>query len=267
MRGTLRYEGKFLISVGAGVLMFVAWQLWGTGLYTSGQQRALDAELSALPRFVARADALPGPPAAFHPGPGDAVFRIQIPAINLNDGKGYVVVQGVGKQQLATGPGHYPSCGPNFKPPLCTDYPEVWPGQDGRVVISGHRTTYLAPFLHIDQLKDGDEIIVTSQWGRFTYVVYEQRSVDDSDTSIVVPRPVSTNSFSPLATLLDPPADDSSRSRACKPEATTPPAKAGGVLCRDQLRALLFLGRGALLRGRGTARPTVDATLTSVTVG
>lgn len=208
MKETLRYIGKFSISVGAGVLMFVAWQLWGTGLYTSSQQRTLESELSRLPRFVAHADAPPGPPASFQPTPGDPVFRIQIPAIELNDGKGYVVVQGVGREQLATGPGHYPSCGNQFKAPLCTQYPEVWPGQAGRVVVSGHRTTHLAPFLHTDQLTKGNEIIVTSQWGNFTYIVYDQRSVDDSDTSIVVPRP---GKYELVLTTCDPPGSASRR--------------------------------------------------------
>ncbi len=41
VRPYLRIFGKFLISVGVGVLLFVAWTLWGTGLYTAGQQERL----------------------------------------------------------------------------------------------------------------------------------------------------------------------------------------------------------------------------------
>ena len=43
-----------------------------------------------------------------------------------------------------TAPGHY------LKTSL--------PGQPGTVAIAGHRTTYLAPFRHINEIEDGDEI-------------------------------------------------------------------------------------------------------------
>lgn len=166
--------------------MFVAWELWGTGIYTRQQQGILDKQISNSPHFVAHAHDPPGPPSSFHPKPGDPVFKIKIPAIDLNAGKGFVVVEGVEDEQLAVGPGHYPSCGPLFRPPLCTSFPEVWPGEEGRVIVSGHRTTHLAPFLHTDQLTTGDKIVLETRWGTFTYVVNQQRSVDDSDTTIVV---------------------------------------------------------------------------------
>src|SRR6185312_545030 len=45
------------------------------------------------------------------------------------------------------------------------------------VAIAGHRTTYLAPFRHIDELKPGDRIMVTMPYARFTYVVQYHRIV------------------------------------------------------------------------------------------
>ena len=39
----LRILGKLLISMGVGVLLFVAWTLWGTGLYFNEQQDSLRA--------------------------------------------------------------------------------------------------------------------------------------------------------------------------------------------------------------------------------
>lgn len=39
----------------------------------------------------------------------------------------------------------------------------------------GHRTTYGAPFLDLDQLEPGDEVVLTSPAERFVYLV---RSVD-----------------------------------------------------------------------------------------
>jgi sortase A len=188
----LRFIGKLLISLGVGVLLFVLWTLYGTGIYTTQQQNQLSEDFAALPEFepAPRSSADPSnpytsPPKDYDPEPGDPVFRIEIPAIELNGEKGYVVVEGVGETELQKGPGHYPECGPGFERPFCTEFPESWPGEKGRVVISAHRTTYKAPFLHVDQLDRGDEILVDTKWGDFTYEVTSQESVLPNDLNIV----------------------------------------------------------------------------------
>ena len=110
------------------------------------------------------------PPKGYAPQAGEPIFRLLIPKLDLNDGKGYIVVEGVDEESLKAGPGHFPKCGPGFAPPLCTRYPAAWPGTPGRVIVSGHRTTYKAPFLDTDKLDKGDEIIVETQ-SRGTYRV------------------------------------------------------------------------------------------------
>jgi sortase A len=84
---------------------------------------------------------------------GDAIGRIAIPKI----GVGFDVVQGTDELSLEKGPGHYPATS--------------FPGLAQTVAIAGHRTTYLAPFRHIDALRPGDRIVLTMPYGRFTYVV------------------------------------------------------------------------------------------------
>jgi sortase A len=90
---------------------------------------------------------------------GQALGRIQIPRIKAN----YVVVQGTQASSLRKGPGHYPSTS--------------MPGLPGTVAIAGHRTTYLAPFRHVDQLKAGDRITLTMPYGKFTYTVEKTQIV------------------------------------------------------------------------------------------
>jgi sortase A len=90
---------------------------------------------------------------------GQAIGRIQIPRINAD----YVVVQGTEASSLRKGPGHYPSTS--------------MPGLPGTVAIAGHRTTYLAPFRHVDQLKAGDRITLTMPYGRFTYAIEKTQIV------------------------------------------------------------------------------------------
>lgn len=189
----LRVFGKSLISIGFGVLLFVAWALWGTGFYTAKQQTRLEHQYTSqgdFPQPTSHEKGKPvspyrSPPAGWVHSlqPGDAVFRIRIPKINLNKGKGFMVVEGVDEEELKAGPGHYPECRAGFI--LCTHFPEAWPGEKARVVVSGHRTTYLAPFWAINELGKGDKIYIDTHWGTFTYEVTDQRAVLPTDTTIV----------------------------------------------------------------------------------
>ena len=173
-----------MISVGMGVLMFVGWTLWGTGFYTQQQQRQLRDEFAATPTPDPDKGDKPGrPPKGYDPGPGRPVFILRVPAIKLD----HVVVEGVGVEDLKKGPGHYPECRPGFPKPLCTQFNEVWPGEKGRVVVSGHRTTYEAPFWDLDKLRRGDEIITKTKWGTFTYTIFEKKTVPPNSAAIVVP--------------------------------------------------------------------------------
>ncbi len=92
-------------------------------------------------------------------GTGDAVGEISIPKI----GASYTIVQGTDTASLEKGPGHYPAT--------------AFPGLGQTVAIAGHRTTYLAPFRHINSLKPGDKIMLTMPYGLFTYVVQYQKIV------------------------------------------------------------------------------------------
>lgn len=181
----LRIFGKLLMSLGVGVLLFVAWVVWGTNLHTAKEQERLAIEFDEQAPFESGGKA-GQPPKGYEPEPGEPIFRITIPKIDLNDGKGYIVVEGVDEESLKLGPGHYPKCRPEFPRPLCTNFAAAWPGQKGRVILSGHRTTYKAPFLDTDKLDNGDKIILETKWGIFTYEVYQQKVVDPSDPAIVV---------------------------------------------------------------------------------
>ena len=98
---------------------------------------------------------------------GDAIGRIVIPAIDLN----IVLIQGTATADLQKGPGHYPET--------------VLPGQRGTVAIAGHRTTYLAPFRHLDQLGPGDEVTIEMPYATFTYQFEKQLIVDPTRVGVV----------------------------------------------------------------------------------
>ena len=141
-----------------------------TAGYTAWQQRELGRELGAvaLPPGVgagARARAAH----AFAAGleRGDPVGRIRIPAIGLER----VVVHGTGASELAKGPGHYDET------PL--------PGMGTTAAIAGHRTTFGAPFRHLDALERGDRIVLELPYASLRYVVIGHEIVAEDDWTIL----------------------------------------------------------------------------------
>ncbi len=94
---------------------------------------------------------------------------IKIPKIGVDR----VVVEGVEVEHLKKGPGHYPET--------------ALPGQLGNMVISGHRTTYGAPFYRLDELQVGDEIVVVDAVGSYQYKVTETKIVRPTDLGVIAP--------------------------------------------------------------------------------
>jgi sortase A len=170
MRKFLRGTGWSLIGLGCLVLYFLVYQLVGTNASADNEQNALRKELEQS--WSAQA----GVPATNRPSAnrsgkaipvGKGIALIQIPKIKVEK----VVVQGVGREDLKKGPGHVPST--------------VMPGQVGTFAVSGHRTTYGAPFFRLNELVKGDIITVISRTEIFTYSVTATRIVRPTDTSVL----------------------------------------------------------------------------------
>ena len=100
--------------------------------------------------------------------PGDALGRIEAPGMG---GLDMVFVQGTDDSSLQLGPGHYPET--------------AMPGQGRTVAIAGHRTTYLAPFRHIDSMKPGERITLRMPYGNFVYGVQKSAIVEPTDVGII----------------------------------------------------------------------------------
>lgn len=186
MRTLVRSLSTILIT--AGVLLLIdagvtlAWQEPVSAVYASVQQDRLGTNLAQLERrqvsaLERRALAQLGSnerQMAFlarqlgrSAKTGSAIGRIKIPAI----GADYVVVQGTSESALEKGPGRYPG--------------QPLPGQSGTVAIAGHRTTYLAPFRKVDELRRGDRVVLEMPYGEFTYRVLEQRIVEPTDLGVL----------------------------------------------------------------------------------
>ncbi len=162
--------GKTLISAGLLLLLFVAYQLWGTGLAEHQAQNKLKSQFSAATTVPITTPTTAPTTTTIAPAPqtGDVVAEIIIDKIGLDK----FVVAGIGYTELEKGPG------------LFTGSP--LPGQLGNVAIAGHRTTYGAPFGRLNELADGDRIVFHTTHAQYVYlVVGAPKIVKSSDVDVI----------------------------------------------------------------------------------
>lgn len=187
-----------MIGLGALILAFLGYQLVVTNFLTARAQdqaqATLDDRYAIAQQQIEVVDTLPAPvdtvpvpdtvlepPADEEPAPavhyaepvppeGEAFGEMTIPKI----GAELVLFEGVDRATLKNGPGHMPWT------PL--------PGQPGNAVVSGHRTTYGAPFFDLDRLTEGDRIIVETALGSHTYEVRSVEIVAPTDVWVTDPK-------------------------------------------------------------------------------
>jgi sortase A len=184
MRRLVRTLGAVLIVAGvlglAWVVIVWRWQDPVTALYTHWQQhrlaRSVDREFAAYrPARLDRTDlaaerrTIAADAARFRRavGRGQAIGRIVIGRIGLR----MVVVNGTDEASLRRGPGR--------------DLRSAMPGQNRLVYIAGHRTTYLAPFSHIETIRRGDAIRLELPYATFLYRAVRHRIVAATDLSVL----------------------------------------------------------------------------------
>lgn len=202
--------GKLFITLGLLMFGFVAYQLWGTGIQEARAQDNLRGDLNnyfdqqgivpdtlapetspvTTSPAVTTGDSTAGTdssvtttsptvvsvPSSIVPiaqelpkiEQGSAIGFIKIPKIGLSK----AIVAGVGVKDLQKGPGHFPNT--------------PFPGQLGNVAVAGHRTTYGGPFLDVDELQPGDDIIVTTILGDvYLYKVTGSEVVGKNDYHVI----------------------------------------------------------------------------------
>ena len=184
MRGSLRVLGTVLIVAGvltlawAGVVML--WQDPFTALYTKWRQHQLTRQYE---RRVHAYDAPPIPTASIAAERrtiarqafryrvtskrGEAIGRIKVPRMGVD----MILVNGTDHESLKKGPGR--------------DTRTFMPGENRLIYIAGHRTTYLAPFSHIDRMRRGDRVTLELPYGTFIYAVTHHRIVKATDLSVL----------------------------------------------------------------------------------
>jgi sortase A len=175
VRTALRGVGQALITAGIVILLFVGYELWWTGVIASHREHQL------LKQFISGLHQ----PDSVTPL-GHALGIIYIPRL----GAGYKkpIVQGVSTADLQKGgPGHIPTT--------------AMPGDIGNSVLSGHRTTYGAPFNRIDEIRTGDPIVIETHDNWLVFREIRQVVVDPNDSLVTLPVPFHPDATPRIARL------------------------------------------------------------------
>ncbi len=183
MRRGVRLFGTLLTIAGVLTLLWalVVWQ-WQdpfTALYTTWKQHQLASQYDK--RTSSFKPAISGDTEAAEKASiareaksyrlsstrGEVIGRLRVPRMGVN----MLLVNGTDHETLKKGPGR--------------DLRTFMPGENRLVYIAGHRTTYLAPFSHIDRLRSGDRVTIEVPYATFIYSVTGHRIVRATDLSVL----------------------------------------------------------------------------------
>ncbi len=156
---------RVLILAGLGMIAYY----YGTGVYTFSVQRDLRSQWQESinsPKSVNQGGDETTTPAPDISGSG--IFgRLRIPKLDLD----VIVLEGTDIITLRRGPGHIKKT--------------AWPSEEGNTAVSGHRTTYGAPFAELDRLEKGDLILLTTLEGDYEYQVTGSGVVRPTNLSVI----------------------------------------------------------------------------------
>ena len=199
MRRFLRLTGTLMIVAGIGALGWALlvwrWEDPFTALYTHFKQRELASAYERRAAAFRPLSEAPGrSPAAerravareakryrVESKRGEALGRLRIPRLGLS----IILVNGTDHESLKRGPGRYAGGVQDLTGVTGALPADFMPGEGQLVYVAGHRTTYLAPFSHIDRLDPGDPVTVELPYATFEYRVTRHQIVDSRDLAML----------------------------------------------------------------------------------
>ncbi|HWP96059.1 MAG TPA: class D sortase [Syntrophomonadaceae bacterium] len=159
------------IVLGIGCISWAVFSMWTASVYSADTTRSFPTGYTTEGVNV-ESDSLLVLPATdktlypVYPAAGDKIGSLTVQALKRE----LPVFQGTGVEELKKGVGHFSQ--------------SVLPGEKDNCVFSGHRETV---FRHIGDLKIGDQLIVQTSAGTFTYAVSGTRIVHADDKTVIVP--------------------------------------------------------------------------------
>lgn len=189
--------GELLITAGALVFLFLAWQLWWNDMVIAASQSDAAAEISQewiekapdpgaapsndhgspeSPVVVEEPAAAVEPVVATAPDAGEPIAVLYVP--RFGDDYRRTIAEGVGTSVLNStrrGIGHYPDT--------------QMPGEVGNFAIAAHRSAYGGGMHLINELRVGDPIYVHTADGYYTYRFRDLSYVEPTDIDVIAPVP------------------------------------------------------------------------------
>lgn len=149
--------GTALVVAGCAMLAWLVGERQAEAREVQQAQQQLADEVPAGPAIAASRQEPDRrwAPVATPVAPGQALVEMRIP--RLGEDWRWTALEGTADDVLARGPGHYPGT------PL--------PGERGNVAFAGHRAGHGDPFLDFDELRAGDEIVLSQGRVSWTYRV------------------------------------------------------------------------------------------------
>ncbi|MFJ8661388.1 class E sortase [Streptomyces sp. NPDC093795] len=182
MRLVVRTLSELCLTVGALIVLFVAYVLYWTGVQatsaSAGQIDTLQREWASTPVTAAPAGPTdptgPADPRALPYAAGKGIAVMYVPRLG-KDWK-WPVLEGTGADVLKKGLGHYAAT--------------ARLGGTGNFAVAGHRRTYGDPFRDFPRLRAGDAVVLTDGTTWFTYRITRgpYRTVP-TDVGVVDPLP------------------------------------------------------------------------------
>ncbi|WP_349826622.1 class E sortase [Brevibacterium litoralis] len=178
VRGTIRTFGELCITAGLVLILFVVWQLWWTDIEANQDNQHLASELTT--------DWVDNPDNALPADPDEPVIG-EVPESETAFGIMYIprfgddyyrtIAEGVSLEPVLNrmGLGRYPT--------------SAMPGDVGNFAMAGHRVTYGKPLNLIAELRPGDDLVVQTEEGYYTYTFRNFEIVTPDRVDVLAPLP------------------------------------------------------------------------------
>lgn len=168
--------GEILITAGVLIGLFLGWQLWFNDMVERSRQNSDAAALTEQWNREHAGESAPGVvPVVAQPEDGAIFANLRIPRFGADFAA--PLAGGVSKAKTLdkAGIGHYPDT--------------QLPGESGNFALAGHRNTHGAPLNLIADFRVGDEILVETPEGWYTYVYRNTEYVAPTAVDVLNPMP------------------------------------------------------------------------------
>ncbi|MEU6860826.1 class E sortase [Glycomyces sp. NPDC046736] len=165
LRGTVRGLGEALVTLGAVVLLYAAYEIFGVSQEINAEQDTLSADLDTIWNTQETEDE-----GAAIPELGDAFARMWAPDIRAES---WTLVEGTKPADIEYAPGRF--------------LDGAYPGEQGNFTLAGHNVP--AIFQKIRDLEPGDKVVIETKDYFYVYEVQSHEVVDETQVDVTAPVP------------------------------------------------------------------------------